>query len=72
MFIATALWVLCVPMFLASRGQIIAISQISSRYLDTTDETMKASYLAAAELALETQNLYAMMGLILLSLHFAV
>jgi hypothetical protein len=67
MLIATALWALCVPMFLASRGQIIAISQISSRYLDTTDETMKASYLAAAELALETQNLYAMMGLILLS-----
>jgi hypothetical protein len=40
---------------------------ISSRYLDTTDETMRASYLASAELALETQNLYAMMGLILLS-----
>jgi len=67
MFIATALWVLCVPMFLASRGQILAISQISSRYLDTTDEAMRASYLASAELALETQNLYAMMGLILLS-----
>jgi hypothetical protein len=67
MFIATALWVLCVPMFLASRGQIIAISQISSRYLDTTDEAMRAAYLASAELALETQNLYAMMGLILLS-----
>ena len=67
MFMATALWVLCVPMFLASRGQIIAISQISSRYLDTTDETMRASYLASAELALETQNLYAMMGLVLLS-----
>ena len=67
MLIATALWVLCVPMFLASRGQIIAISQISGRYLATTDEAMKASYLASAELALETQNLYAMMGLILLS-----
>lgn len=67
MFMATALWALCVPMFLASRGQIIAISQISSRYLDTTDETMRAAYLASAELALETQNLYAMMGLILLS-----
>jgi hypothetical protein len=67
MFIATAFWVLCVPMFLASRGQIIAISQISSRYLDTTEEAMRAAYLAAAELALETQNLYAMMGLILLS-----
>jgi hypothetical protein len=68
MLMATALWVLCVPMFLASRGQIIAISQISGRYLDTTDETMKASYLAAAELALEIQDLYAMMGLILLSI----
>jgi hypothetical protein len=67
MFMATAFWVLCVPMFLASRGQIIAISQISSRYLDTTEEAMRAAYLAAAELALETQNLYAMMGLILLS-----
>jgi len=31
------------------------------------DETMRAAYLASAELALETQNLYAMMGLILLS-----
>jgi hypothetical protein len=68
MFIATALWVLCVPMFLASRGQILAISQISSRYLASTDEVMKASYLASAELALEIQNLYAMMGLILLSI----
>ncbi len=67
MFIATALWVLCVPMFLASRGQILAISQISSRYLATTDEAMKASYLASAELAIEIQNLYAMMALILLS-----
>ena len=67
MFMATAIWALCVPMFLASRGQIIAISQISSRYVETTDETMRAAYLASAELALETQNLYAMMGLILLS-----
>jgi hypothetical protein len=68
MFIATALWMLCVPMFLASRGQIIALSQISSRYLETTDATMRASYLASAELALEIQNLYATMGLILLSI----
>jgi hypothetical protein len=67
MFIATALWALCVPMFIASRGLILAISQISNNYLDTTNEAMKASYLASAELALETQNLYAMMGLILLS-----
>ncbi|UCF07935.1 MAG: hypothetical protein JSW28_09900, partial [Thermoplasmata archaeon] len=37
MFIATAIWVLCVPMFIASRGLILAISQISGNYLDTTD-----------------------------------
>ena len=67
MFIATAIWALCVPMFIASRGLILAISQISNNYLDTTDEALKAGYLASAELALETQNLYAMMGLILLS-----
>ena len=67
MFIATAIWALCVPMFIASRGLILAISQISDNYLDTTNEAMKASYLASAELALETQNLYAMMGLILMS-----
>ena len=68
MLMATALWVLCVPMFLTSRGQILAISQISSRYLDTTSEAMRASYLASAELAIEIQNLYAMLGLIVLSI----
>ena len=67
MFIATAIWALCVPMFIASRGLILSISQISGNYLDTTDEAMKTAYLASAELALETQNLYAMMGLILMS-----
>ena len=67
MFIATALWLLCVPMFMASRGQILAISQISSSYLATTDAAMKASYLVSAELAIEIQNLYAMMALVFLS-----
>lgn len=67
MFLATGFWILCVPMFLASRGLIFAISQLSDKYLETSSEVLKASYLATAELALETQNLYAMMGLILLS-----
>jgi len=67
MFLATGFWILCVPMFLASRGLIFAISQLSDKYLETTSEILRTSYLATAELALETQNLYAMMGLILLS-----
>jgi len=68
MYIAIALWVLCVPMFLVSRGQILAVSQISSSYLAATDEAMRASYLVSAELAIESQDLYAMMALILLSI----
>ncbi|MCK4790967.1 MAG: hypothetical protein KAV87_44950 [Desulfobacteraceae bacterium] len=67
MLIATGLLAVAVPMFLTSRGLIIALSQISNRYLDTTSEVMKAAYLASAELAIETQNIYAAMGLILLS-----
>jgi hypothetical protein len=67
MFIATAMWLLAAPMFLASRGLIVSLSQISDRYLDTTSETMKTAYLASAELAIETQNIYAMMALSLLS-----
>jgi hypothetical protein len=66
MFMAPGLLAVAVPMFLASRGLIMSLSQISSRYRDTTNETMKAAYLASAELAIETQNIYAMMGLILL------
>jgi hypothetical protein len=66
MLIATAVLVLAVPMFLASRGLIISLSQISGSYLETPSETMKAAYLASAELALETQNMYATMALILL------
>ena len=65
MFIATGFWVVGVPMFLASRGLIISLSQLSGRYMDATSETMKAAYLASAELALEIQNIYATMGLTL-------
>jgi len=65
MFIATGFWVVGIPMFLASRGQIISLSQISGRYINTTNEAMKAAYLASAELAIEIQNIYATMGLTL-------
>ena len=67
MMIATSLWVLAVPMFLAARGLLIALSQISGRYLETTNEMMKAAYLGSAELAIEVQSIYSYMALILLS-----
>jgi hypothetical protein len=68
MFMATALGTFSVVMFFASRGLIISLGQISGRYLDTTDPTMKAAYLAAAEIAERTQNVYSTMALIFLSL----
>lgn len=68
MYFATAFWVLCVPMFFASRGLILAVSQLSRQYSASTDEVMRAAYVAAAELALETEDLYAMLALILLSI----
>lgn len=68
MFIATASATFSVVMFLASRGLIISLGQISSRYLDTTDPTMKAAYLASAEMAERTQNVYSTMAFIFLSL----
>jgi hypothetical protein len=67
MFIATALWLVAPIMFLASRGIIISLSQISDSYINTTDQTVKAAYLASAELAIETQNIYAIMALICLN-----
>lgn len=68
MFIATALGTFSVVMFLASRGLIISLGQISGRYLNTTDPTMKAAYLASAEMAERTQNVYSTLALIFLSL----
>ncbi|MFC1937754.1 hypothetical protein ACFLWY_04290, partial [Chloroflexota bacterium] len=65
MFIATGFWVVGVPMFLASRGLIISLTQLSGRYINTTSETMQAAYMASAELALEIQNIYATMGVTL-------
>jgi hypothetical protein len=62
-----AIWFLATLMFLVSRGLVLALSQISSSYLSSTNEMMKAAYLASAELAIETQSMFAYMGLILLS-----
>jgi len=67
MFLATVLWSMSVPMFLAARGQIISLSLMSNRYMNAIDETMKAAYLASAELAIEIQSIYSYMALILLS-----
>lgn len=65
---ATALWLLAVPVFLVARGPIIAIAQMSGRYMSTTDEAMKAAYLVSAEYTLQTQHVYGTMALSFLAI----
>lgn len=66
-FFATALWVLATPMFLASRGLFFAVAQVSDAYLGAGSETVSASYLSSANLALELQNIYAIMAMTVLN-----
>jgi hypothetical protein len=67
MLIDTGLGLAAIPMFLVSRGQIISLLPISGRYMATTSETLRAAYLASAVLAIELQNTYATMAMILLN-----
>lgn len=65
MFMGTAVWLVAIPMFLVSRGQIISIVTISGAYA-AGDATVKAAYLASAHLAIEVANVYSVMALDLL------
>jgi len=68
MLMATALGTFSVVMFLASRGLIISLGQVSGRYLDATDPTMRAALLASAQVAERAQNVYSTIALIFLCL----
>jgi hypothetical protein len=68
MLIATALGLGAVSMFLVSRGQIISLIPISSKYMVTSSTTLREAYLASATLAIEAQNTYSTMAMILLNL----
>ncbi|MHA2496925.1 MAG: DUF4386 family protein [Candidatus Hodarchaeales archaeon] len=66
MLIATALWSTAVFMFLVSRALIISLLPLSDLYTSASSE-MKATYLALAEFAIELENIFATIALILLS-----
>lgn len=65
-FLGTAVWLVAIPMFLVSRGQIISLVTIGGSYAATADATLRAAYLATAQLAIDVANVYAVMGLALL------
>jgi len=68
MFLATTIWMVSPLMFLVSRGLIISLSQVSTKYLESGNELIKAAFLASAEHVLEIQNIYAIMALTCLSI----
>lgn len=68
MLIATGFGLAAVPMFLASRGQIISLLHISGKYMATTSETLRAAYLVSATFALARENTYATMAMVLLNI----
>jgi len=65
--IGAASWFVAVPMFLASRGLIFALVPLSAAYVGADDPAMHSALLASANLALEAQNAYATMALLILS-----
>ncbi len=66
MLIATSLWLTSVIMFFVSRALIISLLPLSDLYTSASSD-MKATYLVLAEYAIELQNVFAIMALILLS-----
>ncbi len=68
MLIATGFGLTAIPMFLASRGQILSLLSISSKYMVTSSQTMREAYLASATLALALENVYATMAMVFLNI----
>ena len=68
MLFATILYSTAAILFLVSRGFILSLSRISADYLNVTDESLKTVYLVMADLAIETQDVFAIMAMFLLSI----
>jgi hypothetical protein len=66
MLIAATFLLVASPLFLASRGPILALAQLSGDF-EGADASARAGYLAAADLGIEMQNVYSTMALLLLS-----
>jgi hypothetical protein len=65
-FLGSAVWIMSIPMFLVSRGQVISCITVAGNYAATADATLRAAYLATTQLALEVANVYTIMALDLL------
>jgi len=65
MLIAAAFWMVAVTLYLVSRGQLISLLPISSRYAAASSEALRTTYLVSADCAIEVANIYGNMALML-------
>jgi len=65
MLIAAASWLVAVTMYLVSRGQIISLLPISSKYMAISSEFTRTAYMVSADRAIEVANIYGNMALML-------
>ena len=65
MLIAAASWSIAAAIYLVSRGQILSLLPLASRYAAAKGELMKAAYLVSAAQVIEVANIYGNMALML-------
>jgi hypothetical protein len=65
MLIAAAFLLVAVTMYLVSRGQIISLLPISSKYMAISSELTRTAYLVSADHTIEVANIYGNMALML-------
>ena len=65
MLIAAAFLLVAVTLYLVSRGQIISLLPISSKYMAISSELTRTAYLVSADHAIEVANIYGNMALML-------
>jgi hypothetical protein len=65
MLIAATFWLVAVCMYLVSRGQIISLLPISSKYMAISSEFTRTAYMVSADRAIEVANIYGNMALML-------
>ncbi len=64
-FLGTVVFLTAIPIFLISRGHVISLLIISDYYSTTTDVTLRTTYLAIAQFALEVSGVFTVMALAL-------
>jgi len=65
MLIASTFWFVAVTMYIVSRGQIMSLLPISSKYMAISSDFTRTAYMISADRAIEVANIYGNIALML-------